>query len=170
MIHILTKEGAPEHLGDWIPALIQKNNSLSWVRWLTAAQLGRSEKFLQPIQYSLSGRIFWPQGEVRWQRLEQTIRLVYISDNPPLRQNESIQCFSLKKAHIDMFYLLDLPPIKGVDFSALPQLKRNEKWMLRLRQYETQDKGSFNRFCSIEAKVPCDLRQSNPVEEKNAQG
>jgi hypothetical protein len=134
--------------------------ALCWARWPLAARLGDPSDMPGKLGDSTQGRIFWEEGELRWQRLREGVRLVYLGEGElPLDGFESRQLEMEASRDLDLV----LENRHVWDEAALPSAGPGRLLCVQVREYRSAELGEFSRFVGLAARNPADLEPSGEV-------
>ena len=125
------------------------NNAYCWVRWQSKALLGCPDHSPLPIEQSLKGQIFWRDGEVKWMRLEDGYRVVYIGESPIAFGSLMASPIETKAETTDTTLVLHGGHV--FDFAHIPRVSEDEVLCVMRREYSTVERGTFERFFDLAA-------------------
>jgi hypothetical protein len=149
MIRIGSLDAAPDRFEATLAALPLPPDAFFFARWPFEARLGSLRAPRGALAEAPQGRVFWAGGELRWQRLERGVRLVYVGEDAfdapglPVTVVERVQTVERE---------LLVQGERVIDIGQLPGCGPDQVLAIVRREYATAEHGRFERFAGVVAR------------------
>lgn len=146
MIVLASRDVPHVDLDRALGALSWPEGAYCWVRWTMGARLSRPDRLDRNLGESLQGRFFGEGGEIRWQRLSEATRIVFLGEDAP-----ALDGFEQADFDLDVVGERDLVLAheESWDEGALPNWKKGQIAVMRRREYRSASQGHFARFLGV---------------------
>ncbi len=127
----------------------------SWTRGLEGVRLGTALA-AKELAKAPQGRVFWPKGEVKWQALENGVRVVYLGEAKLAEGRFSMKEFASGTAEDRRFKLHGEAVAEG-----LREADDGAVIVVEVREYRFEGYGRFERLVRISADSPQSFDQKS---------
>jgi hypothetical protein len=150
ILHLASRDLPRDALGEVLGKIAVPETAWAWVRWSEGARLAPYAPGSRELLASHTGRVFWPEAELRWQVLECGVRMVYLGDVALALEGFAQETVESERSNVSLL----LQDVAVIETAAMPALHGDERWALCSLSYQTVERGTFERFAGVTTISP----------------